>query len=204
MQNDISGADRLVERILKDVEADVLSVTEKFAAEAEAIEAQSRREVEVLASQAKSSRDSAVENILERSRTNAQLDARKYALASKRQLLDSAFEAAYTALSALQGEKRDALLIKTAVGEALGGERICCAETELAGIERLLGEINGALKAQGKPGLTIGETRSNLENGFVLAGNGYEKNCSFLAILSDVRSARETDVYKILFERRED
>ncbi|MDO5112577.1 MAG: V-type ATP synthase subunit E family protein, partial [Clostridia bacterium] len=138
-------------------------------------------------------------DILERSRTNAELDSRKYALKAKRDVVESAFTAAYDGLCALQGQERDSLLKAMAVREALGGETVAAAPGDVDAMKRLLGEINAELAKAHKAELKMGNAAENIGGGFLLQGEGFEKNCSFEAMLRDAREAEESKVAQILF-----
>mgnify|MGYP003593416828 CR=1 FL=1 len=47
--------------------------------------------------------------------------------------------------------------------------------------------------------LTISANDAKIDGGFVLVGEGYEKDCSFRSLLSEVRESEETAVYQLLF-----
>ena len=81
-----------------------------------------------------------------------------------------------------------------------GGETLLPALADAQRAKALLGRINEALKGSGKEGLTVGNTSEQIGGGFLLTSKGYEMNCSFEAMLRDVREAEESNVAKILFE----
>lgn len=200
MANDLNkGAQSLLARI----EADARSAAEETAkaaqGEIEKIKALADRDVEAAKEQSAAAIEKAKADILERSRTNAALDSRKYALGAKRAVVEEAFAAAFKALCALDGEERDALLSTMAIREALGGEKIVPAKADEANVARLLGGINDALAAKGVAALEMGGAVEHIDGGFLLVGNGYEKNCSFESVLRNVREAEESRVAQILF-----
>jgi vacuolar-type H+-ATPase subunit E/Vma4 len=194
-----NNTERLIERI-----------TEAASDEAAAILAKAREEIERAAliaqdeifsiekgAQARAERDR--EDILERSRTNTELDARKYALKARREVLDEAFEKAQGMLLALSGDQRRALLERLLTSEAEGGESIAVAAADANLIYELAGQINQKLQAAGKATLVPGGIAEGIAGGFILRAAGYEKNCSFEALLRDARAAYESEVAAELF-----
>lgn len=201
MANDLNnGAERLLSRILADAAALVKDQEQAAQAEVDKIKELAARDVKKAQQEAKAACDRAEADILERSRTNAELDARKYALKSKRTVMEGAFSAALNGLVALNGQERDTLLTNTAVCEAAGGETVCPAATDAENMKRLLPAINGALQKNGKAALVLGEPAKSVGTGFLLCGEGFEKDCSFEAMLHEVRELEESVVAQILFE----
>ncbi len=85
------------------------------------------------------------------------------------------------------------------LAEAAGGETVLAAAADQAMLQGVLKEVNTALKAAGKPQLTLAEEAAQIAHGFVLRGAAYEKDCSYLSLLRDARAAEETGVAGILF-----
>lgn len=199
MANDLNkGAERLTARILEDARAEAQKSAQAAEAEASRIKELAAAEAEKVRAGLAAQAEVTAKDILERSRTNAQLDARKLALSAKRQVLDEAFKGALDKLKALDGQVRDGLIEALALKAAQGGETLCPSKADEERAKRLLERINSALAEKGKAPLTIGEG-ADVEGGFLLRGNGYEMNCSFEAMLSDFRQAEESGVAKILF-----
>lgn len=199
MESKLNNADRLIGRILEEAQAEAEKTLEE--ARSEAKKAQLIAQDEVFeAQQGAVLRSKRVrEGILERSRTNAALDSRKYALKARRQLVDKAFEKAAAALCALDGEKRLMLIKSTLLAEAEGGETVLPAAADAARVQAALAEVNAALKNKNAAPLTLGDAAEQLDGGFLLIAKGYEKNCSFSALLRDIRGAEESAVASILF-----
>lgn len=199
MANDLNkGAERLTARILEDARAEADVSARAAQAEADRIKELAAAEAEKIRAGFAAQAEVTAKDILERSRTNAQLDARKFALAAKRRVLDDAFKGALDKLNALDGQARDRLIQALALKAAHGGEALCPAKEDKERAEKLLSGINAALAEKGKDALTMGEC-ADVDGGFLLRGKGYEMNCSFEALLSDFRQAEESGVAKILF-----
>lgn len=201
MANNNSGADALIGRILADAQA-----------EADAALADADKEAERIALIAKDERFR-IENetvqktkrlndaAQEKSRTNAALDSRKYALKVKRALIDEAFALAAERMEQKSDEERSALIKALLIREAEGGEMIIPAARDEANAKGVLAEANAALAQSGRAPLTIAPADADITGGFILKATGYEKNCSFAAVLREVRAAEESAVAGILFER---
>ena len=199
MANDLNkGAERLTARILEDARAEVQNSARAAEAEASRIKELAAADAEKARAGYAAQAEKTARDILERSRTNAELDARKFALCAKREVLDEAFKGALERMNALDGEERDALIKSLALRSAHGGEILCPAKADRERAERLLPAINSALAQKGIAALELGDEAA-VEGGFLLRGKGYEMNCSFEALLSDFRQAEESGVAKILF-----
>jgi len=201
MANDLNsnGAARLAERILANARADAEAVQQQAEAEQKKVKELADHNVQQMQCEAELQAQRAREDVIERSRTNAQLQCRKHALTAKRQLIQQAFDQAFESLNALQGEQREQLLVDLAVSEAAGGETIAPAQADQEAIARLLGNINRKLAEAGKVEVVLGESVSGISGGFLLKSEGFEKNCSFEAVLRSVREDEETRVAQILF-----
>ena len=121
MANEVaSGLDALVERILSDAKNDADNTMDAAAKEAAAIAARAEQAAEGIKLDYKRRAHEAVDSIIERSTTNAQLEGRKLTLTYKRGLLDEAFSLAYERLCKLTGDERKKFLRSLAIREANG------------------------------------------------------------------------------------
>lgn len=199
MANGINNADRLLARILDDARGEAAKIEAQAAAQAEEIRARAEREAAALAAETEARAQAAHDEAIEHAETAAQLEARKQALASRRMVLDEAFAAALKELCAMQGEAREALLISMAAQEADGGETLRPARADEAGMAAVLQKANAKLAESGRAALTLGAVDESIAGGFTLAGRGYEKDCSFEAMLREARDRLEGGVAKRLF-----
>ena len=201
MANDLNnGAEKLIGRILSDAGAEAERIAREAEAEREKIKELAQRSIQQAAVEFEGKAKKTAEGILERSRTNAELDSRKYALAAKRELIDSVFEKALEELCSLDGEKRDDLIKRRAAAAAYGKEVIRPAQDDVERIKALLPDINAELAAMGKDPVSVGDAAPGIKGGFLLIGDGYEINCSFEAMLKELREETESSVAKLLFE----
>ncbi len=200
MANDLNNAAKLTGRILDDARRVAENAAKQAKTEAAKVKELADHDVLEVTAEFDARAKRAAEEILERSRTNAELDSRKYILAAKRKVIDKAFVDAYDALDRLEASKRDELFAAVAISYTQGGETLLPASADAQRANALLDRINKALKGNGKEEIAIGKTSEQIGGGFLLIGKGYEINCSFEAMLRDVREAEESNVAKILFE----
>ena len=200
MANEVaSGLDALVERILSDAKNDADNTMDAAAKEAAAIAARAEQAAEGINLDYKRRAHEAVDSIIERSTTNAQLEGRKLTLTYKRGLLDEAFSLAYERLCKLTGDERKKLLRSLAIREANGGETVSPSKADKELIGALLPEINTELERAGKAPLVLSKETADIDGGILLIAKGYVKSCSFEALLAETRSAEESNVAARLF-----
>ena len=131
------------------------------------------------------------EIILNGCRTRAELDGRKETLRAKRALLDGVFEKAYANMLDLPAEKREALYRSILFREAKENDTVAPAKRDRDAVRAAAAGLPFAIR--------LSDSDAETEAGFVLFGDGYEKDCSMKAILKELRDAEETNVAKILF-----
>ena len=191
MENPGNRADKLIERILGEAEADASAARDKAAESCRAVAADCEKRIAERAQAAAVSRDAAVKGVLDGARTRAELDGRKETLRVRRRILDEAFDAAAKALNALTGQRREAVLLRLLQTEAADGDAVLPAKQDRALIEKLLKEVPVAL--------TLSEEDAPSEGGFLLRGGSYEKDCSLNALMAELRLKEETNAARILF-----
>ncbi len=191
MENPGNRADKLIERILGEAEADASAARDKAAEGCRAVAADCEKKIAERAQIAAASRDTAVKGVLDGARTRAELEGRKETLSVRRRMLDEAFAAATKELNALTGPRREAILLRLLTGEAAAGDVVRPAKQDRALIEKLLKEVPVKL--------TLDEADAPCEGGFLLLGGSYEKDCSLNALMAELRLNEETNAARILF-----
>lgn len=188
---DTNGADKLITSILQEAHEQASAIEWRSA---EAISDIKRRLEEgkaALRDEFTRKAADARELTLATARTNAELTARKELLAGKRGLIDKAYSEAFSHIRSLEGEARSALLHKLLLRESEGKETVRPAEKDYEAVKALILNM---------PSLTLGEADPDIEDGFTLIGTNYCKNCSFAALMDEVRALTEADVAGKLFE----
>ena len=191
MENPGNRADKLIERILGEAEADASAAREKAAEGCRAVIADCEKKIAERATVAAAARDTAVKGVLDGARTRAELDGRKETLSVRRRILDEAFAAATKELNALTGPRREAILLSLLKKEAAAGDVVEPAKQDRELIARLLPQVPLAL--------TLSEEDAPCEGGFLLQGGSYEKDCSLDALMAELRLNEETNAARILF-----
>ncbi len=189
----ISGTNKLAERIVGEAEADARKLREQALAAANEIRKQSDKAVAARRAELENQREAAKNSLIGGYRTRAALDGKKDALRKKRAVIDDAFSRAYDAVLSLDADTRKQICAKMLQQEAEGGETVVPAKDDRTALKALVAAMP-ALR------LTLSSEDAAIDGGFVLSGEGYEKDCSFRSLLGVVRGEEETAVYQLLFD----
>lgn len=203
------GAEAIIEKIRKNAAEEAASLRKQgeeraAAAEKQIIDAASAEAEEILRNA-----KAAAADLERREQLMTGLETRKNTLASRREVIDEAFQKALSDLCALP-EERWAALIRRIVLESAetGRETLLVPEADLsryrkpfAGDTSMLEQLNAALKEKGLAGgLTLSETPAKIRGGVLLSGEKYDVNGSFEMLLSLVREDCEREIYHILYQ----
>ena len=189
----ISGTNKLAERIVTDAQDEARAVLAEAQTAAQGILRESEKAVSVRKAELNSQKNNAVTNLVSGYQTRAMLDAKKDALRKKRVVIDSAFTLAYEAMLSLDTEKRKSICKSMLLSQAEGGETVLPAAQDRAAVAALIA-------AMPDKKFTLASGTAAIDGGFILLGDGYEKDCSFRSLLSTIRDAEETAVYQLLFD----
>ena len=189
----ISGTNKLAERIVTDAQDEARAVLAEAQTAAQGILRESEKAVSVRKAELNSQKNNAVTSLVSGYQTRAMLDAKKDALRKKRVVIDSAFTLAYEAMLSLDTEKRKSICKSMLLSQAEGGETVLPAAQDRAAVAALIA-------AMPNKKLTLASGTAAIDGGFILLGDGYEKDCSFRSLLSTIRDAEETAVYQLLFD----
>ena len=189
----ISGTNKLAERIVTDAQDEARAVLAEAQTAAQGILRESEKAVSVRKAELNSQKNNAITSLVSGYQTRAMLDAKKDALRKKRVVIDSAFTLAYEAMLSLDTEKRKSICKSMLLSQAEGGETVLPAAQDRAAVAALIA-------AMPDKKLTLASGTAAIEGGFILLGDGYEKDCSFRSLLSTIRDAEETAVYQLLFD----
>lgn len=195
------NADAIVKRIMEDANEDA----RKIHAQADERIARMNEELE---GRMNTQRAEALENakregaeLRERMLRVAELDQRKEQLFVKRQVIDQAFENALAKMRAMKGKEAQDYLLSLIAGAAEGGEEIVVSEEDASLYDgAFLARVNEALISRGaRQGVTLSAERRPIGGGFLLKTGGVEINCSYAAVLSQMRANLEAEVAALLF-----
>ena len=189
----ISGTNKLAERIVGEAEADAKETRDAAEAAIRSIRAESEKAVSSKKKDLESKREAEKKSLLDGFKTRTELDGRKNVLSKKRAVIDDVFARAYQAVLALDEASRTKICETMLREEAEGGETVLPAKADRK-------EIASVLGGMGARRLTLSDKDAQIEGGFVLVSESYEKDCSFRSLMNAVRSDEETNVAKMLFD----
>ena len=192
MEENKTGTNKLAERIIADAKDIADGILAKANADAMAYSADCMQKLNAKREELEQKRRSLVQGVIDGCRTRASIDGKKAALQKKRDVIDLVFENGYKAMCALSTEKRAEICTKLLQKEAEGGETVVPAAADRELIEKAVASLKSVK-------LTVSPEDAGIDNGFLLKGNGYEKDCSFRSILTLLRDLEETEVAKLLF-----
>lgn len=188
MQN---GKDKIIERIISDNQAKCQKVIEEANISAQNILSEANAQIESDALRLKNRLAEEKEQSLKLAISAAELDAKKYTLASKQDILSSAFLAAEKQIRSLSANDYLELIKKLLKKYSQKGEMLLISKEDKSVItESVVAPF----------GLKLAETAENFDGGFILAGKGYEKNITLAVIMQELRFENEIEVARILFE----
>lgn len=194
-----NNGDKLIERIIKDAEAEAAAMIASGSAEAERILVKGKEEIESMRKESELACERVSRQIAERSRIRGELEARKFLLSEKRKIVREVFDAAFKMLSELSGAERESLLKRLLEKEAEGGESIYPSPADRNTLQKLLPELNEKLKSEGLRPLVLEARDGNCSGGFVLVSETYEKDCSFEEVMKELMVKEEANVAQLLF-----
>ena len=189
----ISGTNKLAERIVTDAQEEARAVLEQAQEVVLGIQKESEKAISARRAELSSQRISAVKSLIGGYQTRASLDAKKDALRKKRAVIDAAFTRAYDAVLALDSNTRKDICARMIQAHAEGGETVLPAKADRAALVAIVASMP-------EKKLSLSKDDAGIDGGFVLLGDGYEKDCSFRSLLDTVRDAEETAVYQLLFD----
>lgn len=192
------GTDKLIQRIIDEAQAEAQKIDADATAKIETMRKASAERIAALKAdgEAKSSREET--DIIFRARKNAELDAKKNDLCGRHVVIDEAFAAALSKLLAMTTDESAELMRKIMFREVSGGETIRPSKRHYDVVASVIPQINNMLIKENTQTIALGEV-CDIDNGFIIVGNGFTKTCSFEALLDDVREREIGKIADILF-----
>jgi V/A-type H+-transporting ATPase subunit E len=200
----MNGAEKLVDRILKEGRQRADEITSNGQKKADEIIENAKQEAQkkVEAIEQKAREDA--QEIKRRVRAVAEMEMRKDILAVKQQLMDQVFDQAMEQLKNLSTEEYQNMLLNLFIKTVdTGQEQVIIASGDHERVnQQFIDRVNQTLKEQSKTGnLTLSGESRDIKGGFILKSGGVEINNSFEAILRMEREDLEPKVAEILFSR---
>ncbi len=192
-QNTNAGLLKLSQRILDEAGAEAGKILEEAKGRLKEQSALIEKQKSDIHAEFERKRTDTVAGILDGARTRATIDGSKNALRLRREKIDQAYVRAFEAMSSLSDADRSRVLKALLLRETEGGETVVPAGRDRQILHRILDEIP-------EKRLALSDENAPFENGFMLCGDCFEKDCSFSALLEEIRAETETEVSKMLFD----
>lgn len=196
------SGDKIIQKIEEEAKQDAAAIgaaaQEKARKEKKQILAKAQEQVREI--QAKSQVDA--KEAAGRLQLIAELQSRKENLASKRKVLQEAFDRAAEQLEALPQEQWEKLIGRIVLGsDLIGHEKLVVPAKDRPRYEQgLLAQLNKELKDQGREGsLTLSDRTAGFTDGVLIEGETCDYDGSFATLLEDVRTGEEYRVAELLF-----
>ena len=196
------SGDKIIQKIEEEAKQDAAAIgaaaQEKARKEKEQILAKAQEQVREI--QAKSQVDA--KEAAGRLQLIAELQSRKENLASKRKVLQEAFDRAEEQLEALPQVQWEKLIGRIVLESDLTGrEKLVVPTKDRHRYEKgFLDRLNKELKAQGRKGsLTLSDKEAEFTDGVLIEGETCDYDGSFATLLEDVRTGEEYRVAELLF-----
>ncbi len=132
----------------------------------------------------------------------AELQTRKENLASKRKVLQEAFDRAASQLAALPEAQWKTLIGQIILSADLSGQEtlVVPAKDRKRYEDGFLEQLNAALEQAGKKGqMTLSDTAADFSDGVLIQGETCDYDGSFATLLEEVRTGEEYRVAELLF-----
>ncbi|MCM1195335.1 MAG: V-type ATP synthase subunit E family protein [Corallococcus sp.] len=188
----MNGKDNIINKILSDADEkcrEILSDAESRAKQiADNAAVQAEKDGQAVLRRAESVSAERLKNRL----ATAELDARKYKLGQKQQLISDCYDRARQALRSLSASDRTVFLKNLIRKHADKGEVVYITKGDQDVVTQKF------LDGFGK-GLTLGKKFIDADFGIVLEGNGYEKDLTLSRIVEYLREQTEGKVASVLF-----
>lgn len=132
----------------------------------------------------------------------SELDRKRDLLSAKGRVIDEAVTLALHRLCNLPQDQKSALFSASILKAVeTGAEEIRPAAADKALLEKILPEVNNALKAKGLLGqLRLGAVESGIQGGFIIIGEHFQADCSIESMLLGVKNDLIPEVARVLFE----
>ncbi len=196
----MSGLDKIISQIKEEADASAAEILGAANSKADAIRRQAEEDCSELSARAKTQREEAQADILEKSRSSAQMQQRRELLNTKQQLIDEIIDDAHSSLLALPDNEYFDTLLKLVAKHAQPqkGEMSFC-QSDLDRLPEGFGEkASEAAKTKGGD-LSLSEKPCQIDGGFLLIYGDIEENCSFEALFSSEKEDLQDALHEFLF-----
>ena len=191
----MQGKEAIIEKIISDATAKGEAVIDDAKFKATEIENVTKAVCTSMADNAEKERAAAVNDVLTRSKTVAELDAKKLLFDAKNKVVALTFETAINKVKSLPKEKY-AKLVMGMLSMAEDGDVVTISKREK---DVLTEAVIKEFAAKKKIKLTLNKEFGDFDGGIILSGSGVDKNLTFETEFQLLKDELEETVAKKLF-----
>jgi V/A-type H+/Na+-transporting ATPase subunit E len=199
----MSDIKNLVNKVLKDAEAESNTIIEKAEQQKNEILNRSKKEAEVKKNEMIDKAKLEAQTRKDRVISNAELQVRNNKLEAKQNVIDNVFQNALVELKKLSDDKFLNFVKASILSSDVDGDEeiIVSNNYKPKFTSQFINEINASLKEKGKKAnIKLSNVERNIKEGFILDKKGIELNFTFEDLINSIKEDIESDVVKILFE----
>ena len=197
--------EKITQRILEEAREKAQAIRAEAESAAGSVVSEARERAQILTQKAEAAAKDSLSDAERRFVAVAELDAKKYRLGAKIQVLDEAFREAESAFLAMEPAAYRAVyerIVLSAVSSGREGIAPAADETRLD--QGFVDGVNATLRAQGRTGeLVLMPKREDISGGLILLEGSMEINLSTAAVMSQVREEIEGQTADLLFGQEE-
>ena len=197
--------EKITQRILEEAREKAQAIRAEAESAAGSVVSEARERAQILIQKAEAAAKDSLSDAERRFVAVAELDAKKYRLGAKIQVLDEAFREAESAFLAMEPAAYRAVyerIVLSAVSSGREGIAPAADETRLD--QGFVDGVNATLRAQGRTGeLVLMPKREDISGGLILLEGSMEINLSTAAVMRQVREEIEGQTADLLFGQEE-
>ena len=187
----MNGKENIINKILSDADAKCADILATANAQAQTIIAEAEQSINSDRNALNERLQSATAERKRNRLATAELDAKKYALACKQQLITRCYEQAYEQLLRMSDGDRLAFIGTLLTQYAETGETVYVTQADAKSVTQIW--LDGFEKQ-----LKLGKKYIKADGGIVLEGAGYEKDLTLASVIRYIREQTENKVAEIL------
>ncbi len=191
----MNGIENIIKRISDDAEREAAKLIDDAELEAKAIEDGYKQRAEAMTDAEKASSSEKAEEEFSRIVAGHRLSERQKTLAKKQELIAYAFDEALKKLLGLSDGEKAEMLARLALRAANGGE----GEIILSSSDREKLSADVMKKVSENPKITLSDSVADIDGGLIFKRGTTEINCTFRALVDEMRDTCAREVADILF-----
>ncbi len=193
----MTGLENILAQIKLDCDATAERILSEGRNEASKLESRAKAQVERIQADGQARSAKAVEDIISRANSSAQLENGRILLQGKQEVIAEMISSAYKAIKTLPEEQYFSLIYKMISKYSSASDGVLSLNAH--DLARVPDGFEEKASSFSKGKITLSNTPSDIDGGFILTYGGVDVNCSLKALFDD-NSEKITDaVAKLLF-----